>query len=474
MNFLTKYFLFFILTFYLIECASIEELEENTLHDIKLADGEIEYSLPISSPDEQKMTIELIFSEPIKYDVNFYQTTQPEEEAQNNNQFFYNEGTQKRYIHPKRRLVEESEETVVAESDITTLGKRKIILGLTNDMNSIIIKIALKDGEELSGNERVFIKFYITKSIEKEKYSLFDQKVNVEQDKDFLSITFKGIKQQYDEADLQNFTAKYDIKLFDKKSLESKYENIYIYSYTNEDKALVSKELKLKGEITKKDNHVKIQAGLNNKEDQILLINAKVKNENEAEQLLQYEKYVFKVEEESGERVWPEEETTEEETKEEETKEEETKEEETKEEETKEEETKEEETKEEETKEEETKEEEHGKEEEEHGKEEEETKEEEHGKEEENKEEEKSKDDDDEDYRDENKSKFYIILVCFIVAVIITIIAVLIYIKNCANKETSIEEEQDYKDVGGIVKNNEEGDKKEDTNKGKKINEEEE
>ena len=64
-------------------------------------------------------------------------------------------------------------------------------------------------------------------------------------------------------------------------------------------------------------------------------------------------------------------------------------------------------------------------------------------------------------------------MVCFIVAVIITIIVVLIYIKNCANKETSIEEEQDYKDVGGIVKNNEEGDKKEDTNKGKKINEEE-
>ena len=106
------------------------------------------------------------------------------------------------------------------------------------------------------------------------------------------------------DINLTNFSSVYTINLFDKETLTSKLENVYLYELDGL-KALLSKSIKLKGEATKTDNFIKIKAPLNEKKDQVLLINAKVKNGDEEEQILHYEINAFKVEEESGERVWP-------------------------------------------------------------------------------------------------------------------------------------------------------------------------
>ena len=65
-------------------------------------------------------------------------------------------------------------------------------------------------------------------------------------------------------------------------------------------------------------------------------------------------------------------------------------------------------------------------------------------------------------------------MVCFIASVVLTFIGIFVYISVCGKKDNNIEEDSDYRDVGGIVQND---DKKEDegkNNDGKKINEEEE
>jgi FtsZ-interacting cell division protein ZipA len=437
MNVLNKYLFFFILSFSLITCATIEELEINTINEISLTESENEYSLPIEIPDDQKMVIELVFSHPSKYDVKFSSTLveellkTSEEEGKNKNILLYDDKTKKRYIHPKRHLLTE-EASVEPENDSTTFGKRTITLNLDNTTDSIIININAIEGAELSGEEKVYLKYCIVKTIE-EKYTLIDTKINVEKEKDILNITFKGIK-QLDEDEV--LFAYFYIKIFDKESLDSKFENIYIYPYSKEVEPLISKELRLKGKMVQLDNYIKIKANLNDKNEQILFINVEVKNLNGEGQSFQYEEFTFNVEEESGERVWPEEEESpEEEHKEEESKEEEPQEEESP------------------------------------KPQEEESKEDEPQKEEEDN---TNKEEEEEDYRKENKSKFTIILICFIVSVILTMIGVLIYIKFFSKNENSIEEETDYKDVGGIVKNNEETDKGDKGEKEKAINESEE
>ena len=78
--------------------------------------------------------------------------------------------------------------------------------------------------------------------------------------------------------------------------------------------------------------------------------------------------------------------------------------------------------------------------------------------------------------RKENRNILIIILASFGGSIAITFIAVFIYINFFAKKDINIEEEQDYKDVGGIVtsKEDKDKDKMETKEDGPKINEEEE
>jgi len=69
---------------------------------------------------------------------------------------------------------------------------------------------------------------------------------------------------------------------------------------------LFSTIIKLKGDIIKENNYLKIKAPLNNKKQQLLLIRAKVKDlNNKREYLLQYQVEEFKVIEKSGNKIWP-------------------------------------------------------------------------------------------------------------------------------------------------------------------------
>jgi hypothetical protein len=279
-------------------------------------------------------------------------------------------------------------------------------------MESVVINIAKKEEEKLNGDEAIIVKYSIVENYdedEEEKYALKKDEIKLAQEKDMLNITFDGIKYP-ENFDCKNVTVNYEIKLYDKETLEKKYENIYVYSLLDaESDALFSTNLPLKGEMTQKENYIVIKAPENDKKKQLLLIDAKIKNlEDEEEELLQYQAYYnITVNEKSDDREWPDDDIKPD-----------------------------------------------------------------------NKTDPKNKDDkiDPEKNRKENRSTLILILSLFGGSVVITFIAVFIYIKFCAKKDINIEEEQDYKDVGGIVtsKEDKDKDKMETKEDGPKINEEEE
>ena len=84
-----------------------------------------------------------------------------------------------------------------------------------------------------------------------------------------LNLTFEGIK--YDSIDCTNITVNYQIKLFDKNSLESMFEeNIYLYALDTQAKALFSTNLILKGKVTQDKNYLVIKAPLNENKEPII------------------------------------------------------------------------------------------------------------------------------------------------------------------------------------------------------------
>ena len=301
------------------------------------------------------------------------------------------------YIHPKRRLSTLFDnQTDLIEKEELLLGLSKITLKLGKNMEKIVLTVFKSENATTNSNVEKFIlvRYKLVEEEEKQKYQLSNTKITMKQEKDMLSIKFGGVKQLGENTNLTNFVTVYTISLFDKENLDSKYENVYLYECDGL-KSLFSTNIKLKGEATKADNYLKIKAPLNDKKNQILLINAKVKNGDEEEQILHYELSDFKVEEESGERVWPDDKEKEKEGDKE-------------------------------------------------------------------KEGEKAK-----DPKEENEYILYIIMGSFGGIVILTFIAVLIYVKLNGNKP-DIEEDNDYKDIGKI-----EPSSKKETDKGN-VNEEEE
>jgi len=209
------------------------------------------------------------------------------------------------YIHPKRRLSSNFTEnqTSLIDNEDLFLGQSRINLNLDQDMKKIVLTVFKSENAtpDSTIEKAIFVRYKLVEETEKAKYELKYTAVEVTKEKDMLSIQFGGIKQLFENANLINFVIIYTINLFDKETLTSKYENVYIYEREGL-KGLFSKNIKLKGEATKTDNYIRIKAPLNGKKDQVLLINAKVKNGDEEEQILHYELTYFKVEEESGEK----------------------------------------------------------------------------------------------------------------------------------------------------------------------------
>ena len=391
------FFNLYILSFITSSSLDLRPVEaENVFQKFGLSDfnNSTQIVFDISNPSNNYMVVELLLSHPSKYEtefnyiegkevpvnLNIFESEQEpllKNEVKNEYMNYFDE----ELINPERRILLElsDENSDLIEKDDNLFGKRKVLLKLKDNMNQIALSVTPKDNAELKGDEILYAKYKIIKEDEKEKekYYLKENKVKVFQNKDMLNISFAGVQKL---VESENVTVDYSIKLFDKKELESKFENIYIYVFDTKINSLFSTNIKLKGVITSEDNHLVIKAPLNNKTDQLLLVNAKVKNKDEEneENLLQYEVYKFKVEEISPKRKWEEE----------------------------------------------------------------------------------------EDPKKKNRPIFIIILACFLSSVLLTLILVLIYTK-LINKQTNIEEDKDYKDVGGIV--DEDKTPKDD----KRINEEE-
>ena len=388
-------------------CSDPIELEQNIFKKVVLTEEETEILFPISE-HKSRMSVDIALSHPSDYKIVLNQYGNESEsynetvEPKNSNEFLFYE--EEMYIHPKRRLSKLFEnQTDLIENEELLLGQSKITLKLGEGMEKVVLTVFKSENAKTDSTVEkfIFVRYKLVEEKEKQKYQLNNIKITMEQEKDMLSIKFGGVKQLDENTNLTDFSSVYTIYLFDKENLASKYENVYLYE-CDEIKSLFSTNIKIKGNATKADNYLKIKAPLNDKKAQVLLINAKVKNGDEEEQILHYELSDFKVEEESGERVWPDDKEKE-------------------------------------------------------------------PKNETEKEEKKDEDTSSEtkDPKEENEYILYIIMGSFGGIVILTFIAVLIYVKLNGNKQ-DIEEDNDYKDIGKIEPNT-----KKETDKGN-VNEEEE
>lgn len=423
-----------------------EDILENNPQVKDLKEEMTQFILRNASKPNSRVIVELLFTHPSKYNITFSPSEEDDEEvdevetgddlyssysnqepllfenAKNTKKLYVDKYLNKVFIYPLRKLSKSYDEnfTTVVEDKLIG-GKHRILLELGEEDNTPVILTVFRKEEKTKDDKDE--KLYLNYKIGEPKLSLKDTKVEVKQSKDMLNITFKGIKPENDELDLRDVSVDYTINLFNKEDLESKYENVYAYKIDNQVKSLYTKNIKLKGNNVKQDIYLVIQAPLNEKKDQLLLIDAVIKK-GEEEIFLQYELEEFKVEEESPERKWPEDDDNSDGTESDKT------------------------------------------------------------------ESDKAQSDNansdgasdkteekDEDYKEKNRKKLFIIMVCFGISVLLTLLFIIAYIKCFSTKEGKIEEEKDYKDVGGIVINDD-NDKndgpatKED--EGKKINEEEE
>ena len=306
MKSLKKILIFSILS--LIYCSSVDYYEinkENEFEYIPLIEDETQIVFINKNLTSEKMYINLMLSHLSKYHVTFNQYDEETKENINHAFYFNNEDI---VINPFRRLSSNYTEnqTDLIEKEEIVLGVNKISLKLTKDIKNIIVAIFRDDSNRNnttgSIEEGVAVKY---KFNEDEKYNLKSMKVAYELDKDMLNIEFGGISPFDDKANLKNISVEYKVELFDKETLLSSYENIYFYYYGKVDD-LFSTIIKLKGDIIKNSNYLKIKAPLNNEKEQLLLIRAKVKDlNNKKEYLLQYQVEEFKVIEKSGNKIWP-------------------------------------------------------------------------------------------------------------------------------------------------------------------------
>lgn len=306
MKTITKLFLNFLLIFSIINCSTNdyhEIKEENKFQHINLKESETQIVFINKDESKEKMYVELIFSHPSKYFVTFNQYDGEIDENSNLNLFYLD--NEEIFISPLRKLSSNYTEnqTDLIEKEEKYFGRNMITLKLGQDIKNIILSVFREEEMQGESDEKIIVRY---KYNEKDEYNLQSTKIINEIEKDILNITFTGISTKNENESVKNISVEYIIDVFDKNILQLKYENIYFYAF-NEEKGLFSKHLKIKGDIIKKTNYLKIRAPLNDKKEQLLLIRAKVKNINiNEEYLLQYEVIEFKVEEESGERKWSE------------------------------------------------------------------------------------------------------------------------------------------------------------------------
>ena len=238
------------------------------------------------SKNKDYITIELIFSYPSKYFTTFNE---------------YNAEIESNTLSEAKNT---NQTDIIIKSELN-LGKNKVVTKTKNsNANGVILAIFKKDNKDhKSQNEYVYIKYTLNENYEKEKYWVKNTKINLEQENGFLFINFDGINQIDNEINLDNLKTDFDINIFDKATLESLFENIYAYIYENEKieiKPLISRIMKFKGKTIKSDMFLKIESNFTNNKERILLINAKVNNNNTEESNIHYEYLTFQLNNENN------------------------------------------------------------------------------------------------------------------------------------------------------------------------------
>ena len=256
----------------LINCKTVEPFKpkEGELEEAELTESVTEFLLSLSKEGYEKMVVEITMTHPSKYTITFNEYDLLTDEDEDNEARL-------------RKLSSDfsDNQTDLIEHEEIVLGKNKLVLNLEGIEEKNLILSVFKKDEEDEDCGKIYLKYKNVKKVEEDKYSVEHSKVNLIQNKDILNISFSGIKQVDETLEIPNFSVVYSIKLFDKETLTSNYENIYAYAMSDEDKTLLSTEFRLKGEITKETNYIKLKAPLNNNNEQLLLINARVKNEGE-------------------------------------------------------------------------------------------------------------------------------------------------------------------------------------------------
>ena len=332
------------------------------------------------SKNKDYITIELIFSYPSKYFTTFNE---------------YNAEIESNTLSEAKNT---NQTDIIIKSELN-LGKNKVVTKTKNsNANGVILAIFKKDNKDhKSQNEYVYIKYTLNENNEKEKYWVKNTKINLQQENGFLFINFDGINQIDNEINLDNLKTDFDINIFDKATLESLFENIYAYIYENEKieiKPLISRIMKFKGKTIKSDMFLKIESNFTNNKERILLINAKVNNNNTEESNIHYEYLTFQLNNENNNNSNNSNNTNNNNT-------------------------------------------------------------------EENQE---ISDEEVEENRNKNKTFLFIFLGIFAAVIIITFIAIFIYIKfHEGQEDNTIEEDRDYSGIGGIINKNDNYEKEDDT-----------
>lgn len=275
-----KSLLFFVFSsfsfFSLIHCYIIPtSISENQLEKITLVQKETLLLLQSYDCNSPKMFIDIVFSHPSNFILTFNQYKDN-----------YNDTLSQDFSKNQTNL------NIKEKNDY--LYKSRIILDLPKNENEtkkqILVSIKKNDNSiNATKNEKYDKKLAIRYILGEndDEYQLNNTEIKIQQDKYGLKLYLEGIKEEED--DLTEISSTYIIDICDKNILESKFENIDFYSFSEENLSLFHMEEKSNSSI-KNGSIIEIKAPLNDKKEYYIFAKLKIKN-----YILQYKAAVLDI-----------------------------------------------------------------------------------------------------------------------------------------------------------------------------------
>ena len=264
-----------IFIFSLIQCNIIPTtIYENQLEKITLVQNE-NLLLLGSFDNSSKMIIDIMLSHPSKFILTFNQYSANYDDSLspdfNKNQTNLNIKEKNNYFGKSRIILD------LPKNENDT--KNQILVNIKKIDNSINIT---KNEED---DKYITMRYIISEN--DEEYQFNNTEIKIQECKDGFNISFGGIKE---EKDLTNISATYTIDICEKNILESQYENIYFYSFSEKNLSLFHKETKIEGNNIKNDNYIEIKSLLDKKKKYFLFLNVNIQN-----YILQYKVEVLEI-----------------------------------------------------------------------------------------------------------------------------------------------------------------------------------